>query len=322
MGVTTHRTLPRVVVAVDGGGSKTDAAIIRLDDGRVIGRHRGPGCSQHDVGHDRATEVIDAAVTAALAAAGALADQVIHAGCYLTAIDLPDEEVTMKSLLSSTPWGARSLIVANDLFALLRAGTDEPDAAVVICGTGINGLAKRSDGAIARILALGHCSGDWGGGAELVEEALWMAARAEDGRGAPTALREAVLRWAGATSIHDISIGVHKKEIDVAAWRSKVPEIFALAGRGDRMAVRLVRRQGTEIGILAGALLERLGLQDADVPVVLGGGIAASGDALLLTEARRIMEERAPRARLLNVSTPPIEGAILLAIDSATGRDA
>jgi N-acetylglucosamine kinase-like BadF-type ATPase len=307
----------RVVVAVDGGASKTDAAIIGVDGRQVLGRHRGPGCSHHEIGPDHAANVIDAAVTAALEESGVHADQVVHAGCYLTAIDLPDEEVLMKDLLSRTGWGARSLIVDNDLFALLRAGTDEADAAVIICGTGINGLAVRKDGTTARIVALGHCSGDWGGGAALVEEALWMAARAEDRRGEPTALREAVLRWSGATSIHEVSVAVHRQLMDVSEWRSNVPEIFALAHQGDRMATELVRRQGREIGILAASLLERLELQNGDVPVVLGGGVAASGDAILLAEARLAMAPRAPRARLIDLATPPIEGAIRLAIASA-----
>ena len=317
MGVTYPGGLPRVAVAVDGGASKTDAAIVRLADRSVLGRNRGPGCSHHDIGPDAATAIIDATVTAALRDAGVHPDQVIHAGCYLTAIDLPDEEVLMRDLLSRTGWGAQSIIVDNDLFALLRAGTDEPDAAVVICGTGINGLATRRDGTTARIVALGHCSGDWGGGAGLVEEALWMAARAEDRRGEPTALREAVLRWSGATSVHDVSVAVHRNQMNVADWRSNVPEIFALAHLGDRMAVELVKRQGREIGVLAASLLERLDLQDSDAPVVLGGGIAASGDALMLGEARLHLAKRAPHARLIDLATPPIEGAIRLAVASA-----
>ena len=83
-----------------------------------------------------------------------------------------------------------------------------------------------------------------------------------------------------------------------STWRSKVPEIFALAGRGDRMAVKLVERQGREIGILAGSLLERLDLQHADVPVVLGGGIPTSGDALLLHAEARLVAWKNVRREL------------------------
>ena len=311
----TRRTgEPRgIVVAVDGGGSKTDAAVVDAASGDVLGRCRGGPCSHHEIGPDRAVRVVDAIVTAALAAAGRTADEVEHAGCYLTAIDLPDEQARMTGLLGATAWGSRSLTVDNDLFALLRSGTDEPDAAVVVCGTGINGAAVRADGATARIPALGKVSGDWGGGADLVEEALWLAARAEDGRGPSTGLREAVLRWTGASSVQEVSVAVHRRELDPADWRHRVPEILTLAAYGDHVARDLVRRQGHEIGVLACSLLARLGLEGAPVPIVLGGGIAASHDAILLESVRSVLSARAPAATLTLPAHPPIDGAILLA---------
>lgn len=306
-----------VVVAVDGGGSKTDVAIVSRARGEVLGQHRGPGCSQHDLGPERAAQVVDDCVLEALREAGVAAARVGHAGCYLTAIDLPDEQATMTDLLSRTSWGTRSLTVANDLFALLRAGTDQVPAAVVVCGTGINGLAIAADGTIARIVALGRCSGDWGGGAELAEEALWCAARAEDGRGEPTRLRDAVLRWSGAACIDDVSVDVHRGHIDPAAWSHHVPEIFAIAAAGDDVARSLVERQGREIGLIAASLIERLGLQDDPVPVVLGGGIAASGDRSLLAATAEVLTRRVPDARLTVVTGAPIDGAILLALEGA-----
>jgi N-acetylglucosamine kinase-like BadF-type ATPase len=302
-----------VVVAVDGGGSKTDVAVVSRRHGEVLGRSRGPGCSQHDLGLERAALVVDDCVQAALDDAQIDAGAVVHAGCYLTAIDLPDEQAAMSALLAQTSWGARSLVVENDLFALLRAGTEERPAAVVVCGTGINGLAVAGDGTTARIVALGRCSGDWGGGAELAEEALWCAARAEDGRGEPTGLRDAILRWSGDACLDDVSIGVHRGRLDPAAWSEHVPEIFALAAAGDHVARGLVERQGREIGLIAVSLLERLHLRDQVVPVVLGGGIGSSGDPVLLTAIAEVLADRAPQAMLRIVTVAPIEGAILLA---------
>lgn len=306
-----------VVVAVDGGGSKTDAAVVSRVDGAVLGRHRGPGCSQHDLGPERAAQVVDDCVNTALQEAGVDAGQVSHAGCYLAAIDLPDEQIAMTALLGGTSWGARSLTVENDLFALLRAGSDRTPAAVVVCGTGINGLALAADGTVARLVALGRCSGDWGGGAELAQEALWCAARAEDGRGEATLLRDAVLRWSGSASIDDVSIDVHQGRVDPAGWSHHVPEIFAIAAAGDRIARGLVERQGREIGMIAASLIERLGLREHPVPVVVGGGIGASGDPTLLAAAVEVLAERAPMARIGIVTGAPIEGAILLARERA-----
>lgn len=309
-----------VVVAVDGGGSKTDAAVVDLGSGEVLGSGRGPGCSHHVIGAAAATQVVHDAVTHALADAGASASDVVHAGCYLTSIDLDEEQVELQASLGSLPWAARSLTVDNDVFALLRAGTASPDAAVVVCGTGINGAAVRADGASARILALGHISGDWGGASGLAEEVLWHAARAEDGRGEPTALREALLSWTGAASVHEVVVAVHRGELATSAWASQMPEVFSLAGAGDAVAVALVERQGQEIGDLAGSLLARLGLAQAAVPVVLGGGIGASGDERLESAARRALAARSSYAELSVVVQPPVVGAIELALADGRGR--
>ena len=306
-----------VVVAVDGGGSKTDVAVLDLASGEVVGTARGGGCSHHQLGIDTAVAVIDGAVTDALAAAGATAADVVHAGCYLTAIDLDSEQVAVRAAISALPWGARSVLVDNDVFALLRAGTDSPDAAVVICGTGINGVAVRADGATARVLALGHISGDWGGSSGLAEEVLWYAARAEDGRGEPTALRDALLRWTGAASVHDVTLAVHTGELAVSTWWDRAPEIVALAHDGDAVARLLLDRQGEEIGQLAASLLARLDLAETAVPVVLGGGIGATGDPLLVSAVERTLAARVPKATLTIVTERPIVGATHLALDAA-----
>ena len=71
----------------------------------------------------------------------------------------------------------------NDLFALLEAGTDSPDAVAVVCGTGVNAVGRAADGRTVRFPALGSISGDWGGGGQLGMQALSHAARAVDGRG-------------------------------------------------------------------------------------------------------------------------------------------
>jgi hypothetical protein len=49
------------------------------------------------------------------------------------------------------------------------------------------------------------------------------------------------------------------------------------------------------------------------VPVVLGGGVGASGDPVLLESARRSLAVRAPSATLSIVVEAPITGAIELA---------
>lgn len=89
-----------------------------------------------------------------------------RAGVYLSGLDLSREVEAYRLRLQALGL-APTLLVDNDVFALLRAGTRAPDAVAVVCGTGINAVGRRADGAVVRFPALGSISGDWGGGDRL-----------------------------------------------------------------------------------------------------------------------------------------------------------
>ncbi|HEX6888883.1 MAG TPA: BadF/BadG/BcrA/BcrD ATPase family protein [Candidatus Nanopelagicales bacterium] len=303
------------VVGVDGGGSKTHAAVADLA-GRVLGESVEVGSPHTALGFAGAAAVVDRAVWAALAAAGVAPAAVLHAGCYLSGVDLPEEAAALTAELAAHPWTDAGLTVDNDVLAVLRAGTQSADAAAVVCGTGMNAVAVRADGARAQLLAMGAPSGDWGGGLGLADEVLWHAARAEDGRGPGTALREALLGWTGAASVRELAIEVAGGRRRTTAWVDRVPEVLALARAGDDVARALVQRQGVEIATCAAAVLARLGLAARRVPVVVGGGIGTSGDAQLEAAIRAGLAERAPLAELVVLRTSPVLGAVRLALAS------
>ena len=150
-----------------------------------------------------------------------------HVGIYLSGLDLEREVADYRAALAGYPW-AGSITVENDLFALLRAGTSAPDAAAVICGTGLNALAIRADGEVARFLALGPISGDWGGGAGIGELALWFAAREEDGRGEHTSLTAALPHEFDLRTVGELTEALH-------SGRLAMPELARLSPRIQRV---------------------------------------------------------------------------------------
>ncbi|UOQ89969.1 N-acetylglucosamine kinase [Agromyces endophyticus] len=305
-----------VVVAVDGGGSKTDAVALRLD-GELVAHRRGPGSSPHFEGLDASVDVVDGLVRAV-----AGERPVVHAGLYLSGLDLPIEIERYRSAIAGHSWAAASLVVDNDLYALLRAGTDEPDSVAIVCGTGVNAIGIRADGAQVRFPSLGALSGDWGGGSGLGEEVLWHAARAVDGRGPATALVGEIERRLAVGSVGELIEGLHFGDRDASELIALAPAVFAAARAGDAVAISLVERQATELADFARACLTRLDLLDHEVPVVLGGGIARSGDERLLRGIRSELAAVAPRARLGIVDDAPIVGAALLALGAAGAGDA
>jgi N-acetylglucosamine kinase-like BadF-type ATPase len=316
MGPVTARAAG-VVVAVDGGGSKTHAVALTLD-GEVVGRGDGPGSSPHWVGVDASLEIVEAAVRQAIGD-----ERVVQANVYLSGLDLDSEVRVYADAVAAREWASPQTVVDNDLWALLRSGTEASDAIAVVCGTGINAVGVRADGATARFAALGPISGDWGGGSGLGEEALWHAARAEDGRGGATLLRAAVLEGMSVGTVAELTEQLHLGRRALSDLAVLAPAVFEAARQGDAIAGSIVDRQAGEVVAFARASATRLGLLDHDLPVVLGGGVIRSGDERLLSGIAARLAEDLPRAHLVIVDAPPIVGAGLLALESAGAtRDA
>lgn len=300
-----------LVVGVDGGGSTTRAVAFTIN-GELVAREDGPGASPHFHGLDASVAIVDAAVRSVLGPSPAA-----QVNLYLSALDLESEFVAYRAAIAALPWAGPSTVVENDLWALLRSGTEAEDAVAVVCGTGINALGVRSDGTTARFAALGPISGDWGGGSGLGEEALWHAARAEDGRGPETALRQAVLDGMGVSTVSELTQQLHLGQRTTAGLSVLAPAVFAAARAGDAAATAIVDRQAAEVVAFARASLTRLDLLDRPVPVVLGGGVIRAGDERLMRGIREGLAADAPHAELVLADVDPVVGAGLLALESA-----
>jgi N-acetylglucosamine kinase-like BadF-type ATPase len=231
----------------------------------------------------------------------------------LAGVDLPEEEAELAAAITAEGW-SDTAAVANDTFAVLRAGLPPGQTwgVAVTCGAGINCVGVAPDGRVARYLSFGETSGDWGGGLDLGAAALWHAMRAEDGRGAPTALLGAVTGFFGLPTASEVAIAVRAGTFGRDELRRLTPVLFAAAQSGDLVAVDVVQRQAQEICLMALTAVRRLGLDTA--PVVLGGGVLEARDPLLSTEVDRLLAAAGCGPGLV-VDAPPVTGAALLGLD-------
>lgn len=314
MGVTRP-----AVLAVDAGNSKTDVALVGAD-GTVLATGRSGGFQPPRVGVEAAVDTLGQAVAEAAEAAGLPrlrpgSPYAVHVSACLANADLPVEERQLADAIGARGWGVATE-VRNDTFALLRAGVDAPRGVAVVCGAGINCVGMLPDGRTARFPAIGRISGDWGGGGGLAEEALWWAARAEDGRGGPTALAAALPGHFGLARMDQLIEALHLGALARGRIHELVPVLFSVAAAGDPVASALVERQADEVVAMACVALDRLGLLGAEVPVVLGGGVLAARHPQLDGRIRELLTDRAPRARVSVVTAPPVLGAALLGLDA------
>ncbi|WP_190156861.1 N-acetylglucosamine kinase [Streptomyces litmocidini] len=308
------------LLAVDAGNSKTDVAVVSRD-GTVLGAARGGGFQPPVVGVGAAVDGLVEIVGRACAEAGVPAE-FAHVTACLANADLPVEEAALREELLGRGL-SRSVRVHNDTFAILRAGLDEPRGVAVVCGAGINCVGMTPDGRTARFPAIGKISGDWGGGGGLADEALWSAARAEDGRGLSTVLADALPAHFGLESMYALIEALHLGGIPMARRHELAPVLFAVAAGGDPVALSIVHRQAEEVVAMAAVALRRLGLHREEAPVVLGGSVLAARHPQLEERIRELLAARAPKAVIGFVTAPPVLGAGLLALDEeAAGPEA
>jgi N-acetylglucosamine kinase-like BadF-type ATPase len=308
-----------VALAVDGGNSKTDLALVR-DDGAVLALVRGGLSSPHHIGLDGTVELLQRLYDEAIEQA-ALPGQVDVAHVLLAGLDFPSEEHALHEAIAARGW-ARGVTVGNDTFAVLRAGTERGWGVAVVCGAGINCVGVGPDGRHARFPALGSITGDWGGGYDLGLAALSAAARSEDGRGPQTLLERSVPAHFGLRTPMEVAEAIHRGELDKRRLTELAPVVLDEAAT-DPVAAGLVDRLAAEVSVLAEVAMRRLGLGAEPVEVLLGGGLFRRAESPLVDAVRIALSAVGADITVQATGAPPIVGAALLGLDElGAGADA
>ncbi len=302
-----------VVAGVDGGNTKTIAVVADLE-GRVRGIGRGGPSNWEGLGEKRAAEVITQVVAEALQMAEARREEALHVHMGLAGVDWPDDVPRMERALREAGW-RWPVTLENDGFLTLRAGTPEGHGIGVTAGTGICAAILRPDG--EKYVYAGFT--DLGGGYDTAGYAFQAVVRAEDGRGQPTALTQALLEVTGHASTTELVYAVHRGRSHIpGALLNRV--LFATAAGGDAVAVEIVRRFGCELALCAANLVRRYRLAEEDIAVAAAGSRFTKTGPLLFEAFRGEVLAAARRARVFLSDQPPVIGAVRAAL-GARGSD-
>jgi N-acetylglucosamine kinase-like BadF-type ATPase len=303
------------LLAVDGGATKTDLALIGAD-GALLALERGPLSSPHYLGLEGSLDVLADLLERAGTTAGVPTDDgpVTELGQLLMAgVDLPSEVRDFHDAVGTRGWSTRT-IVDNDTFAILRAGTEQGWGVAVVCGTGINCVGIAPDGRHARFPALGAITGDWGGGYDVGLAAVSAAARSEDGRGGKTSLEQSVPAYFGLSTPTELAEAIHHGQLPQMRLGELARVVFADAAADD-VASAIVQRLADEVVALARVALERLDLAHEPVEILLGGGLLRPGNGTLESAIETGLREVGDAITVRNTESPPIVGAALLGLD-------
>ena len=307
-------TRGKLVLAVDGGNSKTDVALV-AEGGRLLGAIRGPTISHQAVGLEEGMARLERLAGEVGASREVPADVGVLA---LAGADYPSDVRLLHRAIARLGL-ARDVTVVNDTIGALRAGSRRPWGVAVICGQGVNGAAIAPDGRTFRFDGVGDISGDWGGGTSVGQAGHAAAVRARDGRGPRTTLEWLVPRHFGYASPGALVRALYTGRVAEERLGELSPIVFEAAVAGDDVARGIVDRLADELVAMATALIRRLRLTRLDPDVVLAGSVFRAEDPAFHSRVRDGVLAVAPAARIVRLVAPPVLGSALLGLEQLRG---
>src|ERR1035438_416265 len=196
----------RYVLGIDGGATKTLAAVLDLETKTVHVGHGGPS-NEDAVGAKAAVEALLGAADSALERAGIDGGQ-LAAAVLAVAGTNTDSIAGHVSVARTDAW-----IVINDVVGAWATATGAGPGVAVISGTGSNVFGVGSDGRAWRAGGWGHLLGDEGSGYWIGIESIKAALRDRDASGPPTALTDAAPAFFDVSSIEALAVHVYAKPL-------------------------------------------------------------------------------------------------------------
>jgi N-acetylglucosamine kinase-like BadF-type ATPase len=311
------RPAPRCILGIDGGATKTLAAVLDLREGALHLGHGGPS-NQDAVGARAATAALLQAADEAIAGAEATVEEVDAA---VLAVAGTDTEAVVRHVGARRP---AEWIVVNDVVGAWATATGGHPGVGVISGTGSNVFGVGPDGRPWRAGGWGHVLGDEGSGYWFGVESIRAALRDRDGSGPETALGEAVLEHFGAPTVEALAASVYSKPLGKGELAAFAIETARAAAAGDAVARAIYAEGARLLGEQVAAVIARTGLRGR-FPVGLIGSAFKVG-APFTGPLREAIHARAPQAEVSVVEMAPVGGCLMLAARAAgaggePGRD-
>ena len=306
--------MPRYVLGVDGGGTKTHVAIVD-ETGQLRGTGLGGPSNYDQVGIPTTTASIGEAAEEARRLAGL--NQTPLDAVFLGmagVVSEKDRDIIRDIVQELGLTSPERVDVDHDCRAALAGGLTGRPGIVLIAGTGSSCFGMNAAGEGWRTGGWGHMLDDVEGSSYwLGLKAMKMACCAYDGRIGATLLLERVQRALNLADMLDIMHYVVDVGMSVSEIAALAPLVIEAALEGDAVALDLIHTGTQELADWVLAAAKRLGFTDGPVELALVGGLFRAGD-IYLQPLREAVLARLPQCRLTFPELPPVLGACVLAL--------
>ncbi len=300
----------RYVIGVDGGGTKTEFALLDYS-GNIIGRAKGDSTNYQAIGGKKLKAELLKGFGAVMNSSDVPAVKIEHVFLGLAGAGRESDRKEIISLFDDTEFNKKITVDSDAMVALAGAFGTGPGI-IIISGTGAICFGKNCEGKIVRSGGWGYLLGDEGSGYFIGREAIIAALKDLDGRGDKTRLREKIEKHFKLTSIDQIIPHIYQNRIDRVAVADLAPIVFEQANQGDAVAEEIIRSASKELGIMARAVAQQLNFESDEIKVALIGSIFKQKE-MLINEISKELYEISWNVQISDPMFPPQYGAALLA---------
>jgi N-acetylglucosamine kinase-like BadF-type ATPase len=307
------------VLGIDGGGSKTMAAVSGAPDLPVPGRlgmsgasvftfNTARGCNFNSVSRESGQAALEEAVRGALASAQVTPSE-ISSVCAGVAGGASPEVAAMVSEILSQLLPCASIRVVGDNVIAFEAAFDGSAGVVCISGTGSVAFGRNERGEMTRAGGWGRLVSDEGSGHWIGRQAIAQCLNAMDQGRSSRLITETMEHW-GIVTREQLVARCHSDPIPNFA--ELFPVVLRVANEGDPMATEILDSAALKLARITQIVLRRLWSGRSVQRVAIIGSVFANAERIRHAFANLIRADR-PEVQVRLCERQPVEGALQLA---------
>jgi N-acetylglucosamine kinase-like BadF-type ATPase len=297
------------VLGFDGGGTKTECVLLDSQK-QVRATSRSGPSNPFRIGHEAATAALTEAAQNGARDAGIDLHKISAICAGLAGVGSAQSHEEMQHHITNAFPGAKLRLITD--LELSLASISQPEAIVLVAGTGSSALGRDAQGHTVRAGGHGPLLSDQGSAYDVGRLAVAAAVRERDRTGSDSATGAEILHHLKFSNWTDLRDRARVAADEV--FPRVFPVIAQAAESGDAAAQALLRNAAQEIAILAGALADRLRLRDSAIYIAKTGGMV-SASKFFETQLDAELRKVAPRATIGRLPIPPAETAAHLALE-------
>jgi N-acetylglucosamine kinase-like BadF-type ATPase len=302
------------VLGIDGGGSKTAAAV--SNGISVFSSHAQKGCNLNACSPDEARIALALAIEGALSAAEINCREVSSVCAGIAGAASPEVAGKLAELLAELLPRAAVRVVGDTVIAMEAAFNGGPGV-VCISGTGSVAFGRNDRGEVTRAGGWGRMVSDEGSGHWIGQRAVSKCLRAMD-QGRSSQLVTGIMKHWRIVTREQLVQRCHRDPLPNFA--ELFPIVLAVAESGDPIASEILNAAALELARITQVVLRRLWTGRSIQQVAITGSVFANSARVRHVYGNVLHADR-PEVLIRLCKHQPVEGALQMAWKALSGNN-